>query len=393
MGLPSDPAPSVAPEHPRPRVGLGRIALAFLRLGTIGFGGGVGMLALLREEVVRRRKWVDDGQLGVAVAMGQMLPGPFISNYAEYIGYELRGLRGMTVAVVCLLLPSFLLMCGLSWFYLRYGTVPAAERVFAGVQPVVVGILAWATVNIGRAHLPDWRAWLVGVLAFVALMLRVDVLLVIGGSGLLGIVLSGAWRSLRPRAAALFAPLLPLVGATNGAPASAWGRLAELGLVFVKIGALIWGGGFAAIPFIQQEVVTVRGWLTAREFIDGVALGQVTPGPVAITATFIGFKVGGLAGALVATVAVFLPSFLLIIGLIHVYRKVKDHPLVRGFLSGVMPAVVGMLLSATVFIGRTAITGAAPALVALLSFALLLRFRADPLWLVLGGGALGLVLF
>jgi chromate transporter len=224
-------------------------------------------------------------------------------------------------------------------------------------------------------------------------MLRVDVLLVIAGSGILGIVLSGAWRSLRPHAAALFAPLLPLVGATGSASASAGARLLELGLVFVKIGALIWGGGFAAIPFIQQEVVTARGWLTAREFIDGVALGQVTPGPVAITATFIGFKVQGLAGAFVATVAVFLPSFLLIIGLIHVYRKVKDHALVRGFLSGVMPAVVGMLLSATVFIGQTAVTGAAPALVALLSLALLLRFRADPLWLVLGGGALGLLLF
>ena len=385
-------APDSVPEHPHPNPSLWRIALVFLRVGTFGFGGGVGMLALIRDALVRREKWIDDSQLGVAVAMGQMLPGPFVSNYAEYIGYELRGFRGMSVAVFSLLLPSFVLMCLLSWLYVRYGSVPVAMRVFAGVQPVVVGILAWATVNIGRAHIRNWKGTVIAAVAFGALLLKVDVLAVIAGCGVLGILLGGTWRSLLPRRTSAFAPLLPFLLAVGQPGASVWSRALALGGVFLKIGAVIFGGGFAAIPFIQHEVVDARHWLTAKEFIDGVALGQMTPGPVAITATFVGFKVLGLPGAAIATIAVFLPSFLLILILIHVYRRVKDYPLVKGFLAGVMPAVTGMLLSATVFIGRTAIHGPAAAVMALLSLALLLRFRTDPVWLVLGGALVGLAL-
>ncbi len=385
---PSSPDAGATAKAPRP--GLWRMALEFLKIGTVGFGGGVGMLALMREVLVRRRRWIDDEELGVAVAMGQMLPGPFVSNYAEYIGHELHGTRGMVLAVVFLLAPSFVLMTLLSWLYVEYGAVPVVERMFLGVQPVVAGILAWATVNIGRAHLRDWRAALIAAVGFGALMLRVDVLVVIFGCGALGILLSGAWRSLVPGRTLVLAPWLVVAA---GQPASSFPRRGlELALVFLKIGAVIFGGGFAAIPFIKHEVVDVRNWLTAKQFIDGVALGQMTPGPVAITATFIGYQVLGLPGALLATICVFLPSLILILVLIHVYRRVKGHPLVRGFLSGVMPAVTGMLLSATIFIGRNAIGGPAAGLMAVLALALLLRFRTDPIWLVLGGAALGLVL-
>jgi chromate transporter len=371
------------------------MALTFARIGTIGFGGGAGMLALIRQELVKKKRWLDDSQLGVAVAMAQMLPGPFVSNYAEYIGHELHGTRGMVVAVVALLLPSFVLMCVLSVLYSRYGSLPVVERVFMGVQPVVAGILGWATWNIGRAHVSGWRPALVAALAFAALLLGVDVVLVILGCGVLGILLSGAWRGLVPsRAPAFLIPLLmPLAAeASRLGPPSFLARLAGLGWVFLKIGTVIFGGGFAAIPFLQHEVVDVRHWLTAKEFIDGVALGQVTPGPVAIMATYVGFRVLGLPGAVVSTVAVFLPSFFLLLGLIHVYRRVKGNLLVQGFLSGVMPAVTGMLLSATVFIARNAVTGPATAIMAALTLVILLRFRADPVWLVLGGAAIGLVL-
>lgn len=383
-----EPGPDIAPEHPRPRVSLRELALAFLKIGTVGFGGGVGMLALLREEVVCRRRWIDDGQLGVAVALGQVLPGPFISNYTNYIGHELRGRRGMALAVVALLLPSFVLMCGLAWLYGRYGSVPLAARLFAGVQPVVAGILAWATWNIGRAQVKNARAAVIAGVAFVALWFKVDVLWVVLGCGALGILLTGAWRRLRPVPA--FLPWLVPAAVTGPGPLA---RAFELVIVFLKVGAVVFGGGFAAIPFIQHEVVDVRGWLTATEFLDGVALGQMTPGPVAITATFIGFRVLGLAGAFLATVAVFLPSYLMLSGLIHVHRRVEHHPLVKGFLSGVMPAVTGMLLTATIFLGRAAYHGPASLLAGLLGLALLLRFRIEPVWLVLGGALTGLVMY
>jgi len=409
------------------------IARSFVKVGTIGFGGGLGMLALLRNEVVEKRRWLDDEHFCVGVALGQMLPGPFISNYSYYIGHELRGPKGMVVAAAALLFPSFVLMCLLSWLYFAYGSVPLVARLFAGVQPVVVGIMAWATWSIGRSNIRNWQGLAIGAVAAVALFLRFDVLLVVIGCGILGILLSGKGsrdrgieganqtkaearsekleagggeegkaegRSQEPevrgqgggklRMMAL-APYLALVLVAAAAGPTTVQRAGELLSVFVKMGTVIFGGGFAAIPFIQHEVVDIRGWMTAKEFIDGVALGQLTPGPVAITATFVGYKVLGLPGALVATLGMFLPSGLMILGLIHVYRRVSSNTIVRGFLSGVMPAVTGMLLASTFFIGRSAITGPVQTVVAPLALVLLLRYRLDPIWLVLGGALVGLV--
>jgi len=377
----------------------------FARVGLVGFGGGVGMLALIQRDVVEARRWISREQLATGVALGQMLPGPFVSNYAEFIGHELRGVRGMIVAVVALLAPCFVLLLGLSWLYFRFGSVPAVGRLFAGIQPVVAGILAWATWSIGRQNIRSWRALLIGLGAAMALGARGDVMLVVLGAGLVGVVLSGAWRGTAKNAkngAAESAKTGPgagpaAVGLWLGTAAGlsvpvVLLRAGELALVFLKVGTVIFGGGFAAIPFLQHEVVDLRGWLTMKEFIDCVALGQITPGPVAIMGTFIGYKVLGLPGALIATLGTFLPSGLMLLGLLRVYQRIREHALVKGFLAGVMPAVVGMLLSATLLIGRSALGGPAPALIALLALALLLRFRLSPVWLVLGGALIGLVL-
>jgi chromate transporter len=454
----------------------------FAKVGTIGFGGGVGMLALIRQEVVERRRWVDDAQLSVAVAMGQLLPGPFVSNYAEYIGYELRGMRGMVVAVIALLAPCFVLMCGLSFLYFRFGSVPLVTKLFGGVQPVVVGILAWATWSIGRANIKKWQSVVIGIIAAAALFSKADVLLVVVGCGVLGILLTrkgtrgqgvegtevkgqkakakrqnggrGAEGASRTKSEArgemveagsegrvqakaearsqiaearteegeqeraearsqepeakrqndgqrtargekltVFVPLLPLaLFAAVAAGPTVWQKTGGLAYVFLKVGTVIFGGGFAAIPFLQHEVVEVHHWLSMREFIDGVALGQVTPGPVAITAAFIGYKVLGLWGALIAALGTFLPSSLMLWGLIRVYRRVSSNALVQGFLSGVMPAVTGMLLSATVFVGRSAITGPMQAVLAVLALGLLLFVKIEPVWLILGGALVGMVI-
>lgn len=371
------------------------IAFVFAKVGTIGFGGGVGMLALIRQEVVERRKWIDDNELSTAVAMGQMLPGPFVSNYAEYIGFRLRGWKGMVVAVAALLLPGFVLMCLLGFLYFRYGGVPVVGKIFAGIQPVVVGVLAWATWSIGRQNIKTGRAGLIGLVAAVALFLRGDVLLVVLGCGVLGIIFSGVWRSRKSNITGSAILLLPFLFAVqNTAPAlpAILQKAGELALVFFKMGTVIFGGGFAAIPFLQHEVVELRRWLTAKEFVDAVALGQMTPGPVAIMATFIGFRVLGLAGAVIATLGTFLPSALMLIGLIHGYERVKANPIIQAFLSGVMPAVCGMLLVSTLFIARTAITGLVPAVMTVAALVLLLRFRIEPLWLILAGAILGLIL-
>jgi chromate transporter len=310
-------------------------------------------------------------------------------------------------------------MCGLSYLYFRFGSVPLVTKLFGGVQPVVVGILAWATWTIGRANIKKWQSVIIGIIAAAALFSKADVLLVVVGCGILGILLSG--KRLRDReiegsgqtkseirnqnaegrtgggAGGQFRmlsvlPYLPMLLVAAAAGPTVWQKAGELAYVFLKVGTVIFGGGFAAIPFLQHEVVEVHHWLSMREFIDGVALGQITPGPVAITAAFIGYKVLGLWGALIAALGTFLPSSLMLWGLIHVYRRVSSNTLVQGFLSGVMPAVTGMLLSATVFVGRSAITGPVQIVLAALALCLLLWAKVEPVWLVLGGALVGMVL-
>jgi len=219
--------------------------------------------------------------------------------------------------------------------------------------------------------------------------------LVVLGCGFLGIVFSGVWHSNKPGGTTLGILPLPLFfAAQNAAPAlpALLQKAGELALVFFKMGTVIFGGGFAAIPFLQHEVVELRHWFTAKEFVDAVALGQMTPGPVAIMATFIGYRVLGITGAVIATLGTFLPSALMLVGLINGYEKVKANPIIQAFLGGVMPAVCGMLFVSTIFIAHTAVTGLVPAIMTVAALVLLLRLRIEPVWLIFAGAVLGLIL-
>ncbi|MEO0053657.1 MAG: chromate efflux transporter [candidate division WOR-3 bacterium] len=376
----------------RPAVPLRQLALVFLKIGAFGFGGGAGMLALIRQEVVEKRRWLDDTELATAVAMGQMLPGPFVSNYAEYIGYRLAGIPGMVVSTVGLLLPGFVLILLLGIAYYRYGSLPLVQKAFTGIQPVVAGILAWATWTIGRTNIRSWRSALLALISAVALLFGGDILLVVLGCGLLAIFISG--NPAHSSRTLLLLPLPYLITGSQTRPAlpQLFRQAGELALVFFKMGTVIFGGGFAAIPFLQHEVVELRGWLTAREFIDAVAMGQMTPGPVALMATFIGYRVLGIPGALIATLGTFLPSALMLFGLIKGYDKIRNNPLIRSFLAGVLPAIVGMLFASTVFIARSSFTGLISVTTALLTLLLLLRFSIlQPVWLIIAGALLGLI--
>ncbi|MFB0509619.1 MAG: chromate efflux transporter [bacterium] len=375
------------------------LILTFLKIGTIGFGGGIAMLALIRQNIVKTRRWITDDELGVGVAMGQMLPGPFVSNYVEFIGYHLRGLKGMIISVLAFLLPSFLAITILSFLYFRFQNISVLQNIFSGIQPVIAGVLLWASIEIGKVNVRNWQSLLISLIAFIALLFKIDVLLTVIICGILGIIFYTRQKKIRVLSILLWVGLFlsQIFNSSFAAPlksnqpkfVSAVAKAFELFGVFFKIGTIIFGGGYAAIPFIKNEVVDLRNWLTAKEFIDGVALGQVTPGPVAITATFVGYKVLGIFGAIISTVAIFLPSFLLLLVLIHIYNRIKNQPLVQGFITGVKPAIVGMLFAATVFIGRNSITDYRTAILAVLSFILLYRFKVDPIWLILGGGFFG----
>jgi chromate transporter len=356
---------------------LKEIARSFFKIGLFGFGGGVGMLALLRNECVTKKKYITDDELSTAVAIGQMLPGPFVPNYSEYIGYHLFGLRGSLVAVSALLLPSFVLMIILSWFYLTFHSLPGVGRFFTGIGVSMTSIILWASYDMARVLIKNSKGVIIFVCALVLFLVRFDPILTVLICGGLMVALDHI------KIAGMFCavPLFAFDGK----------KAIDLTGIFLKIGAIIFGGGYGAIPFIKNEVCTVRSWLTPNEFLDGVALGQMTPGPVAITATFVGFKVMGILGAIIATISIFLPSFLMLMVLIKIYRKIRSNRYVVSFFDGVKAAVVAILLSTgIIFITmnwidvRYGIFGIGALLV-------LLFFRIEPIFLIVAGAIFGLI--
>lgn len=357
---------------------LAEVTKSIFKVGLFGFGGGLGMLALLRNECVKKKEFISDDDLYTAIALGQMLPGPFITNYCEYIGYHLFGLRGAAACGGAMILPSFILMIVLSWFYLTYHTLPGITLVFKGIGAAVTAIILWAAYDLGRVLIRSAKGVVILLFALILFLLKFDPVLTVLISGFLGI----AFAQMKfPRKTLLAVPLF-LFDA---------GKALDLGGIFLKIGAVIFGGGYAAIPFIQNEVVTVRNWLTAREFIDAVALGQMTPGPVAITATFVGLKVMGIPGAIIATLAIFLPSFLMLIVMVRIYRRINRNAYVISFFNGVKSAVVAILLSTGVVFILYNWQHPAYAAFGIIALVVLLFVKIEPIILILAGALFSLI--
>jgi chromate transporter len=351
---------------------------SIFKVGLFGFGGGLGMLALLRAECVKKKRFISDDELATAVAMGQMLPGPFVPNYCEYIGYHLFGLRGAIAAGAALVLPSFLLMVILSWFYLTYNTLPGVAQIFKGIGAVITSIILWAAYEMGRVLIKDIKGVVVFFFALALFLLKFDPILTVILCGMLSI---GLERTRHSKAIVFAVPIFLFDS----------GKALELFGMFLKIGAIIFGGGYGAIPFIQNEVCNVRNWLTAKEFVDGVALGQLTPGPVAITATFVGFKVMGLPGAVIATLAIFLPSFLMLMVLVRIYRKIHSNTYVASFFNGIKSAVVAILLSTGIFFVLLKWQQPIYALLGIAALITLLFLKIEPVLLILIGAVFSLI--
>jgi chromate transporter len=357
---------------------LRELTKSIFKVGLFGFGGGLGMLALLRAECVKKKQFIADDELCTAVAIGQMLPGPFVPNYCEYIGYHLFGVRGAIVAGTALVLPSFILMIILSWFYLTYNTLPGITLVFKGIGAVITSIILWASFEMGKVLIKNIKGVVIFFFALALFLLKFDPILTVIISGLLGI----AFEHPKFTRNTLFAVPFFLFD---------FRKAVELFAIFAKIGAIIFGGGYAAIPFIQNEVCNVRSWLTAREFIDGVALGQMTPGPVAITATFVGFKVMGIPGATIATLAIFLPSFLLLMIMVRVYRRISGNAYVTSFFNGIKAAVVAILLSTGVFFVLLNWQHPPYAVLGIATLAALLFVKVEPIILIFIGAVFSLI--
>lgn len=337
---------------------LAKMTLLFLKLGTIGFGGGIAMIALMEDEFVKRRRCIDTEEFLHGVALGQIL-GSFPVNTALFIGYRLHRFWGALFASTFFLFPSFAAVIVLSWLYFTYNSIPSLQGVLSGLAPVVIGIILTAAWSMGRKAIGTPIALGIALGGCIGAITKVNPVLILGMGGIIGLLLKltppkpQAKRTMEQPQATIGLPLamqvLPhQIAQATEVPPIATTNLLTLAITFFKVGFIFFGGGFVLIPVLKQLLIDNLHWLSQQEFIDGVAISQLTPGPIAVIATFVGFRMAGLGGAIIATLGLFLPSIVLMFGLSIYYQKVRHLQPVKHFLSGVNPAVVGMIVSAAI---------------------------------------------
>ncbi|MBI3911387.1 MAG: chromate efflux transporter [Armatimonadetes bacterium] len=367
---------------------LREITALFLKLGCIGFGGPQAHIAMMEDECVRRRRWLDHDAFLEGLGVCNMLPGPASTQLGIWIGYVRAGWPGAILAGLCFLLPAFLLLLAASWAYFTYRARWDLGAWFFGINAAVIALILHSCYRLSRSSVRRPWHWLLVGFGLAATLAGAEIALTLALAGLVSILVEH-WAKQRVRPAGLAVAPGGLVA------------LAQLAAFFLKVGAFIYGGGLVIIPFIQQEVVRGHGWLTAPEFADGVALGQVTPGPVVITAAFIGYRVAqthglsGPLGAMVATAAIFLPSFAFILAAAPFLKRVRRARMIQAFLAGVNPAVVGAILGATLPLAMGVLRGVGlPAIagwlaLVILALLALLRTRVSTPALVLVAAAIG----
>ena len=370
------------------------VAGLFLKLGTISFGGPAAHVALMEQEIVRKRGWLDCDHFLDLLAATNLVPGPNATEMAIHIGYVRAGWPGLVAAGSAFILPAFLISLALSWIYVRFGALPEGQALFYGINPVVMAIILVATFRLGKTALKGKVQVLLGVLAFGAALLGVNEVLILLGSGVLGIFLYAlpGWLKKRP-SMAMVLPLIPLIYTVPKSWTWLDNQMVLLGLFFLKVGSLLFGSGMVLFAFIQRDVVSRYGWLTQQQLIDAIAVGQMTPGPVLSSATFIGYLVSGWPGALVATVAVFLPSFIIVSLMGPFIPRLRQSRIAQAFLKGVNAAVVALILTVSLVLFRSAIIDVWTVIILVAGLFILLRTKVDSFWLVLGGAAVGLIHF
>jgi chromate transporter len=369
---------------PDEHISLPRLLMLFCRIGCIGFGGGMAVISVMERAFVRKRRLVTAEEFLNGIGLGQIL-GSFAVNAAFFVGYRLYGAVGGILSVAAFLAPSLALVIALSHFYFRYHAIPALQNVVAGLGPVVIALILYAAWSLGRQVLRSRVAVSIAAAALVAALLKVNALWVILIAGIIGLLIPNRIPG-GPGAGASTGILGALAIPATFAPLSLLGSIA---ITFLKVGLVFFGGGFVLIPVLHHRLVTQLGWLSSREFLDGVAISTLTPGPISVLATFAGFRVAGVAGALVATAALMAPATGLMWFMSGQYERYRDHPHAQSFLAGVNPAVAGLILSSALLLGQSAIESWRGVLLCAASLILLGKFRWHPAFLLMIGAAAG----
>jgi chromate transporter len=374
-----------APTEAAPGAKLSEVALLFLRLGFTAFGGPAAHVAIMEREVVQRRRWLSSARFLDLFGAANLIPGPSSTELAIFIGYEQAGWPGLLLGGVCFILPAALTVTALAWAYVRFGAVPEIAGVLYGIKPIVIAVVVQALWALAPKAIKK-SLWLgaLGALACVASALDVDAVVVLVGAG----VASIAQRQLGKTQGGANAVFLGGIAGSGVAMATPVGLLA-LFLSFLKIGAVVFGSGYVLLAFLRADFVDRLHWLTEQQLLDAVAIGQVTPGPVFTTATFIGYVIGGGWGAVVATVGIFLPGFMLVAVVRPLVGRIRRSPVAGAFLDGVNVAALALMAVVTVQLAKAALVDAPSILIALAGAALLIRFKVNTTWLVAGGALAG----
>jgi len=364
------------------------LAGLFLKLGFIAFGGPAAHIAMMREEVVRRRRWMSDQHFLDLLGATNLIPGPNSTEMAIHIGYARAGWPGLIVSGVCFIVPAMVIVLSLAWVYVRYGTLPEATAVLYGIKPVVIAIVVQALWGLGRIAVRSVLLAALGAVTLTLYFLGANEIALLAGGAIVTLLAAGVTRA---RAAAQLSGALPWVVAAPAAAqaAAAAFSLSTLFLTFLKIGAVLYGSGYVLLAFLRNDFVVRLGWLTDRQLLDAVAVGQVTPGPVFTTATFIGFVLGGYGGALLATLAIFLPSFVFVAASYPFIARMRRSPWAAALLDGVNVAALALMAGVTWQLGRAAVVDWLTAALTVLSAVLLFRFRINSVWLIAGGALAG----
>ena len=377
------------PVDAAPATSLAELALLFVRLGATAFGGPAAHIAMMRDEVVRRRGWLTDERFLDLLSATNLIPGPNSTEMAIHIGWVRRRWAGLVVAGISFIVPAMLMTGALGWAYVRFGRLPATSWLLWGIKPVILGVVAQALWGLAPSALPSWPLRALGVAAAVASALGIHELLILLGAGTTMAALRRGDARGGP-SLHQFLPMVPFGAGAAGAAALTTPSLSGLFWVFLKIGSVLFGSGYVLLAFLRAELVQRLHWLTQAQLMDAVAAGQVTPGPVSTTATFIGYLLAGPAGALVATAGIFLPAFIFVAASGPLVPRLRSSRAAGAFLDGVNAASLALMAVVTAQLARAAIVDLPTAILGPLALVLLLRFKLNSTWLVLGGAVVGI---
>lgn len=379
--------------HPH-TASLGDLARLFLKLGIIAFGGPAAHIAMMEDEVVTRRGWMSREHFLDLVGATNLIPGPNSTEMTMHVGYEQRGWPGLITAGGCFIFPAVCITGIFGWLYVTYGTLPEVEPFLYGIKPAVLAVILGAVWKLGQSAVKGWRLGFVGVAVTSAVIGGTSEITALLVGGVMGMIWLRYTRESTHSTAGRYIPILfmdtYLVPAQKAASAAANDiSLWKLGLIFLKIGSILYGSGYVLVAFLEGDLVERLGWLTQEQLLDAIAIGQFTPGPVLSTSTFIGYILEGIPGAVVATIGIFLPAFVLVALLNPYIPRLRESVWTSAFLDAVNVSAVGLMLGVTVELGMSVLVAWPGWIIAGLAAVLTLLFRVNAAWLVIGGAVLG----